>query len=106
MEVYSWINFLIENGCGPPTFFMTLSCTEHNWQDIERLIKQCMKMAGTDPKNHDQNPISFVHCCEGMLSEKSFSLVGDSWKEDFSHKRHKFRFGPQKYLYNFVFKGS
>ena len=48
-EVYSWINHLIEHGHGPPTFFMTLSCAEHQWKDIERLIKQRMQMAGTDP---------------------------------------------------------
>ena len=60
-EVHSWINHLIEHGHGPPTFFMTLSCAEHQWKDIERLIKQRMQMAGTDPNFFDQNPTKWIN---------------------------------------------
>jgi hypothetical protein len=37
-EVFSWINYHLEQKHGPPSFFITLSCAEYHWQDIERLI--------------------------------------------------------------------
>jgi hypothetical protein len=38
-EVISWINRMIEMGCGPPTLFITLSCAEHFWTDVKRLLE-------------------------------------------------------------------
>ena len=38
-ELYSWINYHIYKGNGPPSAFMTLSCAEHHWPNIERLIR-------------------------------------------------------------------
>jgi hypothetical protein len=37
-EVFSWINYHLEQKHGPPSFFITLSCAEYHWKDIERLI--------------------------------------------------------------------
>jgi hypothetical protein len=43
-EVFSWINYHLEQKHGPPTFFITLSCAEYHWKDIERLINdRCIK---------------------------------------------------------------
>jgi Helitron helicase-like domain at N-terminus len=43
-EVFSWINFHLEQKHGPPSFFITLSCAEYHWKDIERLIiDRCVK---------------------------------------------------------------
>ena len=36
-EVYSWINHHVVNGNGPPNFFITLSCAEYHWPDINVL---------------------------------------------------------------------
>ena len=47
-ELYSWINHHVEQGNGAPMFFITLSCAEHYWPDIFRLIKERMHMAGED----------------------------------------------------------
>lgn len=49
-QVYSWINYHVEAGNGPPTFFITLSCGEYYWPDIIRLIQERMKIAN-DPKH-------------------------------------------------------
>ena len=38
-EVLSWINRMIEIGRGPPTLFITLSCAEHFWPDVKRLLE-------------------------------------------------------------------
>ena len=45
-EVYTWINHHVEVGNGPPTFFITLSCSEYYWDDILRLIRARMKRGG------------------------------------------------------------
>ena len=47
-ELYSWINHHVAMGNGPPMYFITLSCAEHYWPDIIRLIKERMDIAGED----------------------------------------------------------
>jgi Helitron helicase-like domain at N-terminus len=44
-QVYSWINYHVETGNGPPTFFITLSCGEYYWPDIIRLLRERMNIA-------------------------------------------------------------
>jgi len=48
-QVYSWINYHVEAGHGPPTFFITLSCGEYYWPDIIRLLKERIDIA-KDPR--------------------------------------------------------
>lgn len=45
-QLISWINWLIHQGKGPPTLFITLSCAEHYWWDIKRLLQQRMTLEG------------------------------------------------------------
>ena len=45
-EVNSWINHHIKLGHGPPTYFITLSCAEYWWRDIENLMIDRFKAAG------------------------------------------------------------
>jgi hypothetical protein len=45
-EVFAWINYHMEKGNGVPTFFITLSCAEYHWQDIQRLIVDRCAVAG------------------------------------------------------------
>jgi hypothetical protein len=46
LEVHSWINHHIKMDHGPPTFFITLSCAEYWWHDIQRLICDRFSVAG------------------------------------------------------------
>ena len=48
-ELYTWINYHVEQGNGAPMFFITLSCAEYAWPDIVRLIRERMELAGQDP---------------------------------------------------------
>jgi hypothetical protein len=48
-EVTSWIHHHINIGNGPPTFFITLSCAEYWWPDIERLITDRFQVASLAP---------------------------------------------------------
>jgi Helitron helicase-like domain at N-terminus len=47
-EVFAWINHHLEKGNGVPTFFITLSCAEYHWADIERLIIDKCRVSGID----------------------------------------------------------
>ena len=47
-EVESWINYHVENGNGPPTLFLTLSCAEYYWPDIIRLLQERILLASKD----------------------------------------------------------
>lgn len=42
-EIYSWIQYHILKKNGAPTVFLTLSCAEHYWPDIEDLLKERRK---------------------------------------------------------------
>ena len=37
-KIHTWIDYHIATGKGPPTLFITLSCAEYFWQDINRLL--------------------------------------------------------------------
>ena len=39
-EVESWINYHVENGNGPPSLFITLSCAENWWKDLQILLQK------------------------------------------------------------------
>ena len=47
-ELNNWINHHVQQGNGAPMFFITLSCAEHYWPDIFRLIRQRLEIAGKD----------------------------------------------------------
>ena len=48
-ELESWINYHVENGNGAPTMFITLSCAENWWKDLQILLKERLK----NIKNHE-----------------------------------------------------
>jgi hypothetical protein len=48
-ELISWIGHHVEQGNGDPSLFVTLSCTEYHWQDIENLLNARRKIAGDPP---------------------------------------------------------
>ena len=37
-KIHTWVDYHIATGNGPPTLFITLSCAEFFWQDINRLL--------------------------------------------------------------------
>lgn len=47
-ELLSWIQHHIEVGNGAPSLFITLSCAEYHWKDIEDLLIQRRQIAGED----------------------------------------------------------
>lgn len=51
MELYAWVNYHVQAGNGAPMFFITLSCAEYMWVDIEEKILERMRIAGEDTTN-------------------------------------------------------
>jgi hypothetical protein len=39
-ELYTWINHHVAEGNGGPQYFITLSCAEYHWPDIQRLLEE------------------------------------------------------------------
>ena len=60
-EVYTWINYHIEAGHGPPNFFITLSCAEYLWPDIKRLIRERFTAAGLDVPDLETSYVQLVN---------------------------------------------
>ena len=60
-KVYSWISHHIENGHGPPNFFITLSYAEYHWPYIKQLIKDHFKLADLLPPDLDQSYVALVN---------------------------------------------
>ena len=48
-ELISWISYHVSVGHGGPNFFMTLSCAEYQWKDIENLVNKRRHIAGQTP---------------------------------------------------------
>ncbi len=60
-EVYTWINYHIEAGYGPPNFFITLSCAVYLWPDIRQLIKNRHEIAGLEVPDLDKSFVQLVN---------------------------------------------
>jgi hypothetical protein len=48
-ELISCICHHVEQGNGSPSLFVTLSCIEYHWQDIEKLLNSRRRIAGDPP---------------------------------------------------------
>ena len=59
-ELYSWISHHIEVGNGPPNLFMTLSCAEYFWPDVQRLINQRSELGCSNGTYQQQNVQEYV----------------------------------------------
>jgi hypothetical protein len=67
-ELISWIGHHMEQGNGAPSLFVTFSCAEYHWQDIEKLLNARRRIAG-DP------PISLKSVTEKVRAVNDYSIV-------------------------------
>ena len=101
-EVYSWINYHLHKGNGRPTFFITLSCTEYQWKDIQSLIQERMELAGKDPSLFLQNVVKYTNEYSIVVQEY-FQQRVDIWLQTVGRKvfhiKHywiRFEFAPSR----------
>ena len=80
-ELYSWINYHVEQGNGAPMFFITLSCAEHYWPDIFRLIKERMELGGLDSSecySGSKQASTLLNECS-LVVQEHFQLRVETW---------------------------
>jgi hypothetical protein len=67
-ELISWIGHHAGQGNGAPSLFVTLSCEEYHWQDIENILNARRKIEG-DP------PISLMTVTEKVREVNDYSII-------------------------------
>ena len=101
-EVFAWINYHLEQKHGPPSFFITLSCAEYHWKDIERLIEDCYKKAGLNPPDFTKGRAALINEHTIVVQEYFHQRV-NAWLEtvgkdllQIKHHWHRFEFSPSR----------
>jgi len=72
-QLYTWTYWHIEQGHGPPTLFITLSCAEHYWPDIKRLLQDRINIADSSASTGDK-PIQWTRSST-MKAVNQYSIV-------------------------------
>ena len=102
-ELYNWINYHVQEGNGPPMFFITLSCAEHHWPDIIALVKERMEIAGENSDMcHVGSPkLSSILNAHTLVVQEHFQKRVNLWLKTvgrivFGIKHHwgRFEFAP------------
>ena len=100
-EVYSWINHHIEVGHGAPTMFITLSCAEHYWPDIKRLIQERLEAAGDYDTDLESLSYPSIINDYSLVVQEYFQQRVEIWldtigKDIFGIKHHwlRYEFAP------------
>ena len=100
-EIHSWINYHVEEGHGAPSAFMTLSCAEYHWPDVERLIKERYEMAGLEVPDFSKKGAAKHVNDFTLVIQEYFQIRVKAWletvgKEVFKIKHHwlRYEFAP------------
>ena len=107
-EVDEWITYHLDNGHGPPTLFLTFSCAEYWWEDLEKvLFERCQ---GTEDEEIAKQMVDGHSSEKRKMTAKSilverysavvqefFQVKMDNWlktvgKDEFGIKYHWMRF--------------
>jgi hypothetical protein len=90
----------VEQGNGAPYLFVTLSCAEYHWQDIEKLLNDRRKIVG-DP------PVSLKSVTEKVRAVKHYSIIIQNFFQarmlDFLKNYAREVFGIHHYYARFEF---
>jgi hypothetical protein len=99
----SWIGHHVEEGNGPPSLFITLSCAEYHWKDIERLLNKRRSIAG-------EPPLTLDSITEKVKAVNDYSIVIQEYFQarvtDFLENYAKQVFGIEHYFARFEFAKS
>ena len=101
-EVFSWINYHLEQNHGPPSFFITLSCAEYHWKDIQRLIEDRCEKGEYSPPDFTKGRAAIINEYTIVVQEyfqKRVTIWLDTvGKEVFKIKYHwnRFEFAPSR----------
>ena len=101
-EVHAWISYHLEQNHGPPSFFITLSCAEYHWHEIERLIiDRCHKGNLTIPDFKERRAAIINE--HSIVVQEYFHARVDAWlatigKDVLGIQHHwlRFEFAPSR----------
>ena len=80
-EIHSWIQYHIHMGHGGPSAFMTLSCAEFYWPDIQRLMRErCQQQGKTIDWKDNQVPSQLINDLTVVIQEY-FQIRVQTWIE-------------------------
>jgi hypothetical protein len=89
-QIYSWVYWHIEQGNGPPTLFITLSCAEYYWADIRKLLIERIAISGIDDKKEneqsDKRRIMKAVNQYSIVVQEYFTEKVKDWMETFAKK--------------------
>ena len=71
-QLYTWVYWHIEQGHGPPTLFITLSCAEYYWPDVTRLLEERIHMAD---QTHHSESTALKSKTDVMKAVNQYSIV-------------------------------
>ena len=101
-EVFAWINYHLEKKNGPPSFFITFSCAEYHWKDIERLITDRCSKGGLNPPDFTTGRTALINEYTIVIQEY-FQKRIEAWlmtvgKELLHIKHHwlRYEFAPSR----------
>ena len=101
-EVFSWLSHHLEKNQDKPSFFMTLSCAEYQWPDVQRLVEECIKFASNTHQWNKKHIVKIVNN-HSLVVQEFFQLHVKAWleilgKEIFTIKAHWicFEFAPSR----------
>jgi hypothetical protein len=99
-ELISWIGHHVEQGNGDPSLFVTVSCSEYYWQDIEKLLNDSRNIAG-------YTPVSLKSVKEKVRAVNDYSIIIQEYFQarvsDFLKNYAKELFGINHYYARFEF---
>lgn len=104
-ELYAWINQHIEQGNGPPTYFITLSCAEYFWPDVIELLRDRLQIAGQDVTECHYGSPKLVQLVNdySLVIQEYFQMRTETWldsvgKEIFGIKHYwvRYEFAPAR----------
>ena len=100
-ELYSWINYHVEQKNGAPNFFITLSCAEYHWPDIARLIADRFECVGLESPDLDNAYTKIINEYT-LIVQEYFQARVETWLETVGKKV----FGIKHYWVRYEFAPS
>lgn len=82
-ELYTWINYHVEQGKGAPMFFITLSCAEYFWADVVDLLRDRLELAGQDTSDIQLGSTTFKRMVNdySIVIQEYFQRRVEIWLE-------------------------
>jgi len=89
-QLYTWVYWHIEQGHGPPTLFITLSCAEYYWPDVKNLLIDRIKKSSDNSDNRYEDKMTSKAAIMKAVNQYSivvqeyFTMKVKDWMETYA----------------------